>query len=106
MEKKKTRGVGRRRWAELIRFLKTTMQTAKSERVRMAAAERLADILTLREQREQLELKAALREAEKNPVPANDPGMNAPEQAEPAATPEGQYAEVWGRVLKKDNTDV
>jgi len=37
------------------------MKSSGNERVRMAAAERLADILTLREQREQLELRRELR---------------------------------------------
>jgi hypothetical protein len=57
----KKRMVGRRRWAELVKFLTTTMKTSRSERVRMTAALRLADVLTLREQREMAELRAQTR---------------------------------------------
>ncbi len=53
--------VGRRRWADLTRFLTQQMKTAKSERVRMQAALRLADILELREQREHIQLRKAAR---------------------------------------------
>jgi hypothetical protein len=57
----KKRMVGRRRWAELVKFLTTTMKTSRSEKVRMTAALRLADVLTLREQREMAELRAQAR---------------------------------------------
>ena len=53
--------VGRRRWADLVRFLTKTMQSSGSERVRMQAAQMLANILTLREQKEIAELRAAAR---------------------------------------------
>jgi hypothetical protein len=46
------------------------MKTSKSERVRMAAALRLADVLTLREQREITELRSAQRRVEaETPTP-------------------------------------
>lgn len=53
--------VGRRRWAKLVRFLEQTMESSGSERLRMTAALRLADVLTLREQRELAEIRAAAR---------------------------------------------
>jgi hypothetical protein len=108
MEKTKTSRTGRRRWAELIRFLKTTMQTAKSEKVRMSAALRLASILELREQRELLELKAAIRASEKESVPASNTGTTAPESNEaehtPVLHPEKMQA-VWNAVLSKGRSD-
>jgi hypothetical protein len=48
-----------------VRFLTETMNTSQNERMRMTAAQRLTDILILREQREQLELRRELREAGK-----------------------------------------
>jgi len=48
----------------LVKFFTETMQTSKSERTRMTAALRLADVLALREQRELLELKAAMRKTD------------------------------------------
>lgn len=59
------RRTGRKRWSALVAFLTETMKSSQNERVRMAAAQRLADILILREQREQLELRRELREAGK-----------------------------------------
>jgi hypothetical protein len=103
MDKTTMNRTGRRRWAELIRFLKTTMQNAKSERVRMAAALRLADILEAREKREQLAMQAAIRATEKETVPAN---ASAPRQTAPAdKSSEPQYDEVWRKVLGKRNAD-
>jgi len=55
--KPRKRLVGRRRWAKVIRFLENAMETGGSERVRMQAAMRLVDLLTLREQREIAELR-------------------------------------------------
>lgn len=74
MAKNTRRRVGRRRWAELTRFLTATMKTSGSERVRMAAAERLTEILMLREQREIAELRASARATGANaPAPADEP---------------------------------
>jgi hypothetical protein len=80
--RKKQRRVGRRRWAELTRFLIHTMKTSGSERVRMAAATHLKDVLVLREQRELIELRAATRQAETGNVPA----LETPELPEPVRT--------------------
>jgi hypothetical protein len=63
------------------------MKTAQSERVRMAAAMRLADILTLREQRDVAELRAAVRAAGKT----EDADGDQPSASEPPAT--GETAE-------------
>lgn len=59
------RRIGRKRWGALVRFLTDKMQNAASERVQMTAALRLADVLSLREQREQLEMRRELRDAGK-----------------------------------------
>lgn len=72
--KRQTRLVGRRRWAALTVFLTKTMQEAKSERVRMQAAMRLADVLTLRTQQELAEMKAAARIAEQQTPAVTAPG--------------------------------
>lgn len=74
---------GRKRWSELVKFLTATMKTASSERVRMQAAMRLADILTLREQREQLELRMAVRAAEKGGNGSTDVRDSPDEVSEP-----------------------
>lgn len=64
---------GRKRWGDLCAFLTRTMKESGSERTRMQAAMRLADILTLREAREQLELRRELRDAGKAvDAPATD----------------------------------
>ena len=68
------RRIGRRRWAELVRGLTLMMKTAGSERVRVAAALRLADVLILQEQREQTELRTAARIAEALAV-SSDPAQ-------------------------------
>lgn len=57
----KARRPGRKRWGPLIKFLTIQMEKAGSERVRMQAALKLADILSLREQREQLEMRRESR---------------------------------------------
>ena len=64
---KRKRVVGRRRWARLTQFLENVMETSGSERVRMQAALRLCDVLLAREQREQVELRAAERSVSKEP---------------------------------------
>jgi hypothetical protein len=99
MKKTTQSRAGRRRWAELIRFLKTTMLTAKSEKVRMSAALRLASILELREQRELLEIKAAIRASEKEstPAPAQPEPTNTPDEAQLAE--DQKRAEVWSNIL-------
>lgn len=75
--------MGRKRWGDLCAFLAKQMKTSGSEKVRMQAALRLADILTVREQREQLELRRELRDAGK----AGD----APDgDAQPEGSPETQ----------------
>jgi|GEM_PF-4325022 len=64
--------IGRKRWGDVVRYLTETMKTSGNERMRMQAAMRLADILTLREQREQLELRRELRmqsKADNEPEP-------------------------------------
>ena len=71
-EVRKTRRIGRKRWGALVRFLTSQMETAQSERVRMTAALRLADILALREQREQLEIRRELRLAGRADEAPND----------------------------------
>lgn len=65
----RTRRAGRRRWAELVRYLTATMKTSASERVRMTAALRLADVLTVREERELAEIRAAARIAAATQTP-------------------------------------
>ena len=98
----KTYRTGRRRWASLVRFLTEQMQGSKSERVRMQAALRLADILTLREEREIDELKAAAR-AEAVTVPVNDPEpAKAVQTPEP---PEDTSKEVFAAIMNKARTD-
>lgn len=72
---RKTRRVGRKRWSALVRFLTDKMQNAGSERVQMSAAMRLAEILILREQREQLELRRELRDAGKAVDAPEAPGI-------------------------------
>lgn len=86
MNQRKSR-VGRRRWAELVRFLTDTMKTSRNERVRMTAALRLADVLTLREQREIAELKAVARSADTGTAVATEQPTEVaePESAEDAA---------------------
>ena len=81
--KRKQRLVGRRRWAELTRFLTQAMKSSGSERVRMAAAVHLKEVLVIREQRELVELRAAARQTETQ----NNPAI--PEQAEPVQEPAG-----------------
>ena len=85
---------GRKRWGELVRFLTETMKTSQNERVRMTAAQRLTDILILREQREQLEMRRELRLAEKGDAPD---GTAQPEVPAPAETPE----QVTERILER-----
>jgi hypothetical protein len=79
--------IGRRRWARLMGFLEGVMQNGGSERVRVMAGLRLADVLLARDAREQAELRAAARlEAKANgdtdPEPAT---LETPETAEAAA---------------------
>jgi hypothetical protein len=77
------RRTGRKRWGDLVRFLTETMKSSQNERVRMAAAQRLTDILILREQREQLEIRRELRETGKT--------LDAPQgSGQPTAPPETQ----------------
>ena len=79
MEKKRGRGIGRKRYAELIRFLKSVIKNETvSLRVRMQAAERLDGIFARYEQRQLIELRAAARMAE--PQESAEP---APMPAEP-----------------------
>jgi hypothetical protein len=66
---------GRKRWGELVRFLTDTMKNSQNERVRMAAAQRLTDILILREQREQLEIRRELRDVGKTLGTPETPGQ-------------------------------
>jgi len=87
---KNTKRVGRRRWAKLTRFLEETMTSGGSERTRMNAAMRLADVLLARETRELAELRAASRIAEKagtEPDAADNAAapVSEPESAEDAA---------------------
>lgn len=72
MTQTRNRRIGRKRWGPLIKYLTETMQNSGSERVRMQAALRLADVLTLREQREQLELRRELRMPTTAPDEANE----------------------------------
>ncbi len=85
---KKSR-IGRKRWGPLVKFLTETMQSATSEKLRMTAALRLADVLSLREQREQLELRRELRLAEKStgaePETETEESPASPSTAERAA---------------------
>lgn len=76
--KPRKRLIGRRRWAKVVRFLETTMEQSKSERTRMQAAMRLVDVLTLREQREQVELRRN--------TPAKPAGDATPEPGKHDAT--------------------
>ncbi len=87
-QKATKRRIGRRRWAELVRGLTHMMKTAGSERVRITAALRLADVLTLQEQREQAELRTAARIAEAMTA-ASDP---AQPQEPPAVAPDALTA--------------
>lgn len=62
MDKRRGRGPGRKKYAELIRFLKSVIKDERiGLRVRMSAAERLDGIYSRHEQREILELKKAER---------------------------------------------
>lgn len=88
MTDRKTRRIGRKRWGALVRFLTDKMQNATSERVQMTAALRLADVLSLREQREQLELRRELRDAGK----ATD-GPQGDAQAETSSQDQGRAVE-------------
>ena len=85
----------------MVKFFTETMQTSKSERTRMTAALRLADVLALREERELLELKAAMRKT-------NAPGEAAKgeqHEEEHTDTPEDAdldttAAAIFGTILK------
>lgn len=78
------RRIGRKRWGPLIKYLTETMQTSNNERVRMQAALRLADVLTLREQREQLEIRRELRSLTTAPDVPNDEPADEPLNKEDA----------------------
>lgn len=83
---------GRKRWSDLIKFLKTTMKTSGNERVRMQAADRLAQILAIREEREIAELRVQERMARiqaqngGGSEPAEDEAPEATEPVESAST--------------------
>lgn len=82
MTQPRKRRIGRKQWGPLIKYLTETMRTSGSERVRMAAALRLADVLTLREQREQLEMRRELRLlAKAGDEPEDTPGNEAARQS-------------------------
>lgn len=71
---------GRKRWAELIKFLKLTMKTSGNERIRMQAADRLAQILAVREEREIAELRVQERMARLQALQAGtEPSESEPE---------------------------
>ncbi len=69
----------------------------------MSAALRLADILELREKREQLAMQAVIREAERNTAPVPD-SSDADPAPEPKEDPEKIQA-VWSAVLSKGKSD-
>ena len=97
--------VGRRRWAALVRFLKTTMETSKSERTRMTAALRLADVLALQEQRELAELKAAARRAEAPGETARDveQQQDTPGDTEAGTDLDAKVAAIFGQLVQPRN---
>jgi hypothetical protein len=79
--------IGRRRWARLMGFLEGVMQNGGSERVRVMAGLRLADVLLARDAREQSELRAAARAETRatGDAPDTEPEPVTPETAEAAA---------------------
>jgi hypothetical protein len=96
--------VGRRRWSALVKFLTTTMQTSKSERVRMQAAMRLSEVLMAREQKEIAELRAVTRRIEAAPVPPEPiEGTDGQQQAQNATV---DVKAIWKQIetqVKKAN---
>lgn len=104
--KPRKRLVGRRRWAKVTRFLEKTMETGGSERVRMQAAMRLVDLLTLREQREIAELRRnapAAPAGDTNPEPGRGAHKTTPEEDERAKN-EAQIEEAF-QFLKRGATN-
>ena len=103
MTRKRT---GRRRWAALVRFLKNTMETSKSERTRMTAALRLADVLALQEQRDIAELKAASRKAEAPGETAKGEAQAGEQQQETAGDHtdlDAKAAAIFGPLISRGN---
>lgn len=99
------RRIGRKRWGALVAFLTDKMKNAASERVQMTAAMRLADILSLREQREQLEIRREVRDSGK---PTDAPGQpeaspDAPERVQETA--EQFLARIAARRAEEIETD-
>ena len=86
-----------------MRFLTETMKTSGSERVRMAAAVHLKDVLTLREQRDLAELRAAARQAEAQNEPAT-PGTGDPVENEPQSPADAERAakEFLNRIKQRE----
>jgi hypothetical protein len=82
-----------------VKFLTDTMKSSKSERVRMQAALRLADVLILRENREQAELRAITRrlEAEGRPPATPEPPEGVCGQ-ELTGNKEPDVKAIWGEL--------
>jgi hypothetical protein len=84
MQQQRGRGPGRKKYAELIRFLKSVIKNEDiGLRVRMSAAERLDGIYARHEQREFLEFKRAERLAAGTQDDPEDPESPEPVAQEP-----------------------
>lgn len=94
----KTRRVGRRRWSALVKFLTEKMLNVSSERVQMIAAQRLTDILILREQRDQIDLRRELR------MLAKAQGEQPEPDEEPEESPEQKAAAFLQRMRDREGT--
>lgn len=83
-----------------MKFLTTTMKTSGSEKVRMQAADRLTEILLVREQKEIAELRAAARTAGKGDdgVPGT---LEAQEQVPEPSAPQQTAEEAAATFLKR-----
>lgn len=96
---------GRKRWGPLIRFLTNQMQTAGSERVRMEAARRLCDILSLREERELIDLRREDRAARKAAA-GGVPEPSGPSEVETAELAADRFlASLRERAIETKETD-
>jgi hypothetical protein len=86
------------------------MQASRNEKVRMAAAMRLSEILMAREQRELAELRAAQRRAEADtpvPIPAEHEGAVEGQEQPSDATVDVQqvWRELEGRLKEVKGDD-
>lgn len=80
---KRKRWAGRRKWARLISILTTLAENGTSERTKLVAAERLTDVMLVREQRELAEIRRT-EKAEKESNQTIQTDQNSPDETETA----------------------